>query len=86
MFNEIQGNIQKAVKCRGTKDFGDNESGIDWFMLPAAATADISDDTLICALNLETYYGGVGRFFRHNATIWRVKNRVLVQSYWGYDI
>lgn len=78
--------IPKLVKCRGTKDFGDQESGIDWFVLPAADLAHVTDDTLICALNLETYYGGVGRFFRHAASVWRTKSRVLVQSYWGYDI
>jgi hypothetical protein len=78
--------VKVAIKAKGRKYFSkEEESGIDWFLLAGPMVENITDDTLTCVLNIENYYGGVGRFFRDSAWIRRTKNRVLVSSYWGYD-
>ena len=72
------------IKCKGTKYFDDSEeSGIDWIVLEST---NLNDQDLLCMLNFESYYGGVGRYFRQDANVRRTNTRVLVKQFWGYDI
>lgn len=73
--------------ARGTKYFGDPESGsgVRW-QLFRAEDLPRDDEVATSLLGLFPHYGGVGRPFCDAPVFRRVRGRVLVTVYFGWDI
>jgi hypothetical protein len=84
METELMGNV--IASGRRYWDVRDMDGGVDWVLLRAYDVGAMSDEEIICDLNLYTYEGGPGRLFYSDAWVERGKYKVLVQQEWGYDI
>lgn len=80
-YDKAQAKAKTAAGIKASGFKGDQESGYDWILF----SGDKTDDEVLTHFSAP-YYGGPGRAFTQEPSIWRTKTRVLVTQYGGLDI